>query len=78
MEVSLPTYFWRFLYIENSHDDGNEDARTQFLQQDVGQRLEYSVGDEEDRKSSVISSSSHIVKRLLEAINLGIADICSI
>ena len=56
------------------HDDGDENARTEALEQDVGQRFEEGVGDEEDGQASVVLAAGD-VEAFLEAIELGVADI---
>ena len=59
------------------HDQRDEDARPQALQQDVGQRFSEGVGDEEDGEGSVILAAGHF-QVLLQAIEPGVSDVGSV
>lgn len=55
-------------------DAGNEDTRARPLQQDVRQRLEDGIRDEENGQRVIVFRVGH-VEGLLQALNFGIADI---
>ena len=54
------------------HDDGQEYARSIFLEQDVGQRLEDGVGDEEDGEGRVVLAICQ-VEIFLQTVDFGVA-----
>ena len=56
------------------HDRGDEDGRPEPLEEDVGQRLEERVGDEEDGQAGVVLPACD-VQRFLEAVEFGVADV---
>ena len=59
------------------HDDGQENARPQLLEQNVGQGLEASVRNEEDRQTGIVLPVRH-VQIFLESIELCVTDIRAI
>ena len=56
------------------HNDRDENARSQPFKQNVGQRLEAGVGDEEDGETGIVLAAGD-VETLLEAVKLGVADV---
>ena len=56
------------------HDNGNEDRRAQALEEDVGQRLEEGIGDEEDGQAGIVLAAGQ-VEGFLEAVEAGVADV---
>ena len=75
------------LVVDNTHeghndtpgedDGGEEDAGRPPLDQDVGQGLEASVGDEEDCEGVVVIAATHVQVRL-HLRNTGVTDVCAV
>ena len=59
------------------HDDWDKNRRTKSLEQDVGDRLEHSVRDEEDGQSRIVLRGTE-VQGFLQAGDLGVADVGSV
>lgn len=59
------------------HDDRDENAGAKALEQDIGQGFEERVRDEEDGETGVVLAACDVETRL-EAIELGIADVCAV
>jgi hypothetical protein len=60
------------------HNDRDKDRRLEAFEKNIGQRLENRVRDEEHGQSCVVSSGGHLIQTLLQSIDFGISDICSI
>ena len=58
------------------HDDGDENARAETLEQDVGQRFKEGVRHEENGKSRIVLPICEMEFRG-QAVQFGIANICS-
>lgn len=58
----------------DGHYCGNENRGSEALEQDVGQGLEESVGDEEDGQTGIILTTGDF-QGLLQAVELGVADV---
>jgi hypothetical protein len=56
------------------HDDWDEDGGAEFLEQDVGERLEDGVRHEEDGKGGVVAGRAH-AQVFGEAGDFGVADV---
>ena len=56
------------------HDDRDEDGRAQALKEDIGQRLEEGVGDEEDGEAGIVLAAGN-VKGFIEVVELRVADV---
>jgi len=64
-------------YTPPHHDDGQKDAWAQFLEQNVGQRLEDGIADEEDcERGRVLAVGEAEVS--LQAIYFCVADVCAV
>ena len=57
-----------------NHDDGNEDGWSETLEQNLGQRLEASIGDEENGEGQVILRACQF-QIFAQASDFGIADV---
>jgi hypothetical protein len=84
--ITMPqsVLFWNFVSVKiarlqgsNSHDDGEKDTRSPFLEQDVCQGLKDRVWYEEDGECCVVLARCE-VKVFGQAVYFGIADVCSI
>jgi hypothetical protein len=64
-------------YSPQNHNNRQEDTRSEFLEQDIRQRLKHRVTNEEDRKSLIVLSISH-VEIFLQAIDFGVANVGSV
>ena len=61
----------------DDHDERDEDSRTKALEQDVGQRLEDGVGNEEDRERGIVGAVRQ-VEVSQQTIDLRISDVGSV
>lgn len=62
----------------NLHDYGDKDGRAQALEQDIGQWLEDGVGDEEERKGSIVLVGRQVMQARLETGDFGISNVGTI
>lgn len=58
----------------NRHDSRDENTRSQTLEQDIGQRFEERIRDEEDGQTGVVLAAGD-VKRCLQTVEFRIADV---
>lgn len=59
------------------HDDGQEDGRSEALEQYIREWFEDGIGDEEDCKRGIVIPRSH-VQILLQAGDTSITDVCAV
>jgi hypothetical protein len=80
--ILLPSQHRHWISNIDLHDDWNKNRRTKALQQDIRERLEHGVRDEENRERGIIFARRQGMlrwtKTLLQTVNLRVADVCSV